>query len=148
MKTHPTKTGTEWRLWRWHDIDSGLISRLYLLETPWFAICLNWLNKPDPEPYLHDHPASFLSIVLRGWYTEERSTPAERTWPDHPSRVRNRSWFNFIRAHALDRHRITYVAPSTLTPCFMGTNVRTWGFHRPGGWISGQDYYDLPKAER
>src|SRR5262245_57492885 len=61
------RSGTKWCVWRWTDVDSEYITRLHLIKTPWFAICLHWINKPDAEPYLHDHPVSFLSVILRGW---------------------------------------------------------------------------------
>jgi hypothetical protein len=103
---------------------------LHLIKTPWFAICLHWLNRADPEPFLHDHPVSFLSIVLSGWYVELR---------DDPRRSRSIWYFNFVRA--TDRHRIATVRPGTVTLALMGPKVREWGFHTPRGWVHWKDYY-------
>lgn len=143
------KSGTGWCFWRWTDVDSEYITRLHVLKTPWFAICLHWINKPDPEPYLHDHPVSFLSIILRGGYSEARQRPGDReAW-----NVTHR-WYNWIRAKSNDRHTITHVRPNTVTLCFMGKKTREWGFHKPHGqmsmlagsprvfeWIYWKDYY-------
>jgi hypothetical protein len=79
---------------------------------------------------MHDHPVSFLSIILRGWYTELRN-----------GQVRHRRRFNFIKALPTDRHRILYTAPHTLTLCFMGPKRREWGFWTPTGWVMWKDFY-------
>lgn len=144
------RSGTRWCLWRWTLTDSGYITRLHVLKTPWFAVCLHWLNKPDEEPYLHDHPVSFLSIILRGGYTEHRA----KNYKSLVRSIRHR-WFNFIRASDWDRHRIVRVEPGTLTLCLMGPKVREWGFHGVGGrsWLWWKQYYkekranDLPNHE-
>lgn len=124
FKLRKYKSGTGWCLWRYTEVDSTYIRRLHVLKTPWFAICLHWLLKPDPEPYNHDHPVTFLSFVLRGWYREERVVDGQIT-------VRSHRWWNFIRATTTDAHTIIAVAPNTLTLCFMGPKTREWGFHKP-----------------
>jgi hypothetical protein len=125
------KSGTVWCFWRWTDVASEYIVRLHLIKTPWFALCLHWFNKPDPEPFHHDHPVSFLSIIINGGYIEERN-----------GKLVNRVWANYIRASAEDKHTIKYVIPGTLTLCFMGPKTREWGFHTDFGWKMWKDYYD------
>jgi hypothetical protein len=130
-------TGTRWCFWRWTDVDSEYITRLHLVKTPWFAVCLHWINKPDPEPWLHDHPVTFLSILLRGWYREKRG--------NYRITQETRRWFNFIRAY--DRHSICEVSPGgALTIAFMGPKVREWGFQTPVGWLYWRDYYALQRS--
>lgn len=131
------KSGTTWCIWRWTDVDSEYITRLHVLKTPWWAICVHWINKPDPEPFHHDHPVSFLSIILRGAYSEVRN-----------GILYHRRLFNFIRATPDDRHTIIGVWRNTTTLCFMGPKRREWGFHTPGGWIMWKDYYAQKRAER
>lgn len=145
MARRKYKTGTRWCVWRWTETDSEYITRLHILKTPFFALCLHWLNKPDPEPYLHDHPVSFLSIILRGEYSEKRVRKNQSGSTFHYETHR---WFNWIPATPEDRHTITHVKPKTLTLCFMGPKVRTWGFHRPEGWQSWQDYYAEQRSRR
>jgi hypothetical protein len=139
------KSGTGWCLWRWTDVPSSYIVRLHIFKTPWFAICLHWINGPDAEPHLHDHPVSFLSIILRGWYRERRVQSGKTqtakslsywTFDGLPPRRR----FNFIRASREDRHKIVEVAPGTLTLALMGPKVQEWGFHTPEGWVYWKDY--------
>jgi hypothetical protein len=133
------KSGTIWCVWRWTITDSEYITRLHLIKTPWFAVCLHWINKPDPEPYLHDHPVSFLSVILRGGYIEYRLTNGRRY------RRVNR-WFNFIRATPYDCHTIIEVLPGTLTLALMGPKTREWGFHTHGNWTHWKDYYTTQRA--
>lgn len=127
------KSGSCWAFWRWTLTDSEYITRLHILKTPWFAVCLHWIHKPDPEPWLHDHPVSFLSLVLRGGYMEHR---AKGTHHEYHDVVHH----NYIRASNLDRHKILAVRPRTLTLCFMGPVRRRWGFHTPTGWVYYKDY--------
>ncbi len=134
------KSGTGWCVWRWTDVDSEYILRLHVLKTPWFAVCLHWIRKADAEPWLHDHPVSFLSLVLRGQYAEMRQRDGG------PVRMQLNRWFNYIRASDRDRHRIVLTRTNTLTLCFMGPKTREWGFHvwtelEPSGWIGWKDYY-------
>lgn len=129
------KSGTSSCFWRWSDVESEYILRLHIVKTPWFAVCLHWIRKPDAEPWLHDHPVSFLAIVLRGRYAELRASG------DGDIRHRVHRWWNVIRARKTDRHRIVFCRANTLTLCFMGPKVREWGFHMPKGWVGWKDYY-------
>ncbi len=130
-------SGTQWCVWRWTEVDSEYIRRLHVLKTPWFAICLHWILKPDAEPHQHDHPVTFLSMILRGWYTEWRNEGVYR-----------RKWFNWIRASRSDKHMIIRCRPGTLTLCLMGPKTREWGFHTEAGWVYWKDYYTKQRAER
>ncbi len=148
------KSGTGWCFWRWTRTDSEYILRLHIVKTPWFAVCLHWIRKPDAEPWLHDHPVSFLSIVLRGEYAELRCNTSafDERW--HHTRIKVNKWFNFVRATPNDSHRIILCRANTLTLCFMGPKTREWGFHIPAPregrtchtWIMWKDYYARLKA--
>lgn len=143
------KSGTGWCFWRWTDVDSEYILRLHVLKTPWFAVCLHWINKPDPEGYLHDHPVSFLSCILRGGYTEARvSSPGYMPPLMWPMFEEEHTWFNWIRGRSSDIHTITEVKPNTLTLCFMGPKTRDWGFHTEKGWVMWKDYYAAKRAAK
>lgn len=136
FKNREYKSGTRWCLWRWSFVDNKFITRLHIVKTPWFAVALHFIHKPDPEPWLHDHPVSFLSIILRGSYTEERLKQADYgiSWPV------KRKWFNYIKASPRDRHTITKCDPRTVTLCFMGPKTREWGYHIDKGWIHWKEY--------
>lgn len=119
------KSGSKWSVWRWTDV--GHLFRLHVVQTPYGSIMLHWLLKPDPNDVMHNHPVSFLSIVIRGSYVEENANG--RTYVQ---------WWNFIGAN--HKHRITNVAKNTLTLCLAGSSVRTWGFFTDTGWVPWREY--------
>jgi hypothetical protein len=125
------KSGTGWCVWRWTLTPSDYITRLHLLKTPWFALMVHFINGPDPEPDMHDHPVTFLSLILRGGYSEFRRESG-CTVPYV------RRWWNFIRA--TDVHQIYAVRPGTVTFCVVGPKVRDWGFHTSTGWVYWRAY--------
>ncbi len=131
-----------WGLWRWYDIVINgelYLSRLTLFKTPWFSVKLHWIHKADPDRDLHDHPWSFRSLVLRGWYKEleckkpdlrgkliEGNSPisANRYTPVRERLVR---WFNYKDTRGA--HRITEVSPKLLTLVLTGPKTKSWGFY-------------------
>lgn len=46
------------------------MDRYYLLSTRWVSIYLHRFWAPDSWRFLHDHPWSFVSVVIRGGYSE------------------------------------------------------------------------------
>jgi len=136
MSRRMYKSGQRWTCWRWTDVVLGgvlYLRRLHLIQTPWFAIMLHWIVRPDPQPDTHDHPVSFLSIMLRGWYWECVSGGR-----GEPGLCVFRRWFNFKRA--TDRHRIVATSPSCVSLVFAGPVVRSWGFHTARGWVPWREY--------
>jgi hypothetical protein len=101
------------------------LDRLRIIQTPFFGIMLHKFTGPDAEPYLHDHPWSFFSIVLRGGYREMRRN--NHTYTADPKRVR---FFNFMSKH--DAHFIYQLDRNpTWTLVIHGRRRRTWGFYIP-----------------
>ena len=125
------ESGTRWCAWRWTEVRwEGLLYlvRLHLVKAPSWAVMLHWILRPDPHPDPHDHPVPFLSIVLRGGYTEW--TPA--------GLVRRR-----VRWIGTDSvHRIVEVDPGTVTLAINGRarTDRPWGFHTPQGFVPWREY--------
>ncbi len=46
------------------------LERWWIVATPWGGVALHRIRQPDLLEYFHDHEASFVSVVLRGGYTE------------------------------------------------------------------------------
>ncbi len=49
---------TPWMFFRWMDIngrEEGVkyLTRLYLIQTPWFGVKLHWFWAPDPDAHCH-----------------------------------------------------------------------------------------------
>ena len=144
------KSGMDRCFWRWTSVVLDgweYLRRLHVFRFEWAsrlgarrggAVMLHWINGPDPQPDPHDHPVSFLSIVLRGGYVEHRyrrSGNGGAWWivEVHPVR-----WFNLIRSR--DVHRIVEVRPGTVTLAIAGPTTREWGFHTPRGWVDRRTY--------
>lgn len=99
------------------------LDRLRIISTPYFGILLHKFTGPDAEPYLHDHPWSFISIVLRGGYVEVLRNNHDRT-----AKTRHVRFFNFKRKD--DAHFICQLDRNpTWTLILHGRRQRTWGFY-------------------
>lgn len=143
MKYPPPKS-KNWAFWSWIDIPSKktpgevYLRRLRILQTPWFAFYLHFINEADFDRDAHDHPWTFWSWVLRGGYVEKISrkfvvppegrevvlpfTQAWKRWSVHKMRV-------------TDAHQITEVWPGTMTFVVTGRRRRNWGFWTPDGFV-------------
>jgi hypothetical protein len=53
----------------WEDIGERF-TRFTLLKTPWFNVYLHKLYAPAWHPQCHDHPWSFVAVILAGGYLE------------------------------------------------------------------------------
>lgn len=90
---------------------------------PWrwlpFSIRVHHILRPDADPYLHDHPWPFRTIILRGSYHEE----------DVFGVVRVHLTGDTVRRNAEDFHRITQVSEGGVWTLFiMGRWRNRWGF--------------------
>jgi hypothetical protein len=106
-----------------YDTDGTYLTRLRIVQTPWFGVYLHRFDGPDPRRTLHDHPWPFLSFVLRGGYIERRLNPLTMT-VDEAHRVR---WVNRMPTHGA--HAIVrLLRVPTWTFMVVGRRVRTWGY--------------------
>lgn len=100
------------------------------------------------HPVFHDHPWSFVSIVLRGGYTEVRADadrlrgrPGGRPLPKTALQRLFREAGSISRRTAKDAHYISHVEPNTWTLVLRGKYRAEWGFYPPtGGWVHWRDY--------
>lgn len=105
-----------------------------------FNVTLHKIVRSD-EPVLHDHPWSFLTIVLKGGYWEH--TPVFNN--DGRKIAEFQEWRgpgSIIRRKANEYHWLELdpeVGPAT-TLFFMGPQKREWGFLKGNTWFQWQDY--------
>lgn len=61
------------------QIESIYLRRYYIFKSRYFNIFLHHIRRSDDDPDPHDHPWSFLSLILKNGYTDEAYgwTPAE-----------------------------------------------------------------------
>lgn len=140
MSQQTAVTGKRFSFFRRFDIvapdGSVYLRRWYLVSTPWFGVYLHHIVQPDPDRDLHDHPWDFVSVVLRGGYTEELPRCRTRHWPAG----------TMHRMRAEDMHRICYGAPSTWTLLLVGRRRREWGFQTAHRWMPWREYLGLRSA--
>lgn len=64
----------------WEEIGEKF-TRFTLAKTRWFNIYLHRLNAPAWHPECHDHPWSFVAILIWRGYLERTNTGDHRRWP-------------------------------------------------------------------
>lgn len=115
--------------------ERNYLTRLRIIQTPWCALYLHRIDTPDSRPTLHDHPWSFLAIILRGGYVEVRQN--QHTKKNFRAR---RRWVNLMRrddAHYIER----LLRTPTWTLLLVGARRRTWGYWRPNAGHRGSWYW-------
>ena len=94
-------------------------------------ICL-----PDDDLHEHDHPWDARTVILRGWYVEERLTHGQET------RVMTRGHTSAICAG--DFHRIARVSDGGVYTLFWTwAYVEEWGFNVDGIKVPWRKYLGL-----
>ena len=117
------------------------LERYYLFlkdrETFPFNIFLHRFLKSDPDD-LHNHPWSFLTIILYGGYWEY--TDAGKFW---------RAPFSYRYAPANTYHRVELDknVPHCWTLFLPGKKVQDWGFKTKDGWVQNEKYLKKKKEE-
>lgn len=155
-RDHEQRPETRVAWWRRLDLigpDRRTFLRRRGIDLPRFGVYLHRIDAPDPGLDLHDHPWAFVSIILRGGYTEEwadvREAPAlaaiAEEFPGGETPGVPRSWGAWT-AHRMPlnvAHRITAAEPGTVSLVIRGRKVRRWGFYLPSGWVDWEAYdYD------
>lgn len=117
------------------DPDRLYLTRYRVIQTPFASIYLHRMDSPDSRPTLHDHPWSFVSIILRGGYWEQRLDL-------HTRQMRRRKVRHVNVMRRDDAHYIEslFRAP-TWTLLFVGKRRRTWGY-----WRHADDWTDLQRG--
>lgn len=107
--------------------------RWRIFSCPCFGIYLHKWFKPDPRRTPHSHPWSFVSIILRGAYMEDRLLRRRS--------VRHINWINFVSRKRY--HNVVKVEPGTLSLMLVGRDHGSWGY-----WGNGQhvDFKEHPHS--
>lgn len=104
--------------------------RRWVLMTRWGGIRIHHILRSDNDRHFHDHPMSFLSLILVGGYKEYR--------PNQKPRVFKPGSVLFRKAE--DCHYLKLRGRTTWTFVLSGPYRRDWGFHTEDGWIPASDY--------
>lgn len=122
-------------------------------------VLVHKMSAPDPGVDLHDHPWTFVSIVLWGGYDEERADTrdafrfAEIALRVGPQAKRghtvNRRWLSARRLRLDECHRITRLHRRTCwTLVVAGPRRRGWGFYLPHEYLPEALYDATVRAGR
>lgn len=90
----------------------GFLHRVEILRVGRLSVRLHSIDSADETPFLHSHPYSYLSVVIRGGYTERTVLPTGRLV------ARSWSFGSLIFRGASVYHRIDAVRPGTKTLFF------------------------------
>jgi hypothetical protein len=118
--------------------DSGQIymRRFHLARTRWFQVYLHEICASDQDPDFHDHPWSFVSIILAGGYTEHT-----------PEGVFRRKAGQIIYRAAGSPHRLE-LSKRAWTLVITGRERREWGFLTKSGWESREEHARMKEARK
>jgi hypothetical protein len=105
-----------------------LLFRYFLIRSKYFGVYLHRLCRSDEDRALHDHPWTFISIILTAGYIEH--TP-DGPKPHRPGAIlyRPAEW----------QHRLELSKPAW-TLVFRFQKTREWGFWCPQGWIHSEQF--------
>ena len=105
-------------LTRWTLLNMGRLGR----------IALHRFHRPDADPELHDHPWSFLSLVVKGSYVEELGGCRFAV---------RRGFLSLAYRQAAIPHRVAAMSAGgcwTLLWISGKHRGREWGFYTDKGW--------------
>lgn len=115
--------------------DIYFMNKLYMrrwrvLHFKSFGVRVHCIERDDHDRELHDHPFSFVSVILNGGYIEHRPFGVSRKFTA-PA---------IVRRKAEDLHRLELVNGPTWTLVFRGPLRREWGFMTERGWRNWRDF--------
>lgn len=127
---------------------------------PWLpSVRIHHICRADQDRDLHDHPWNARTIVLRGWYREERNLGSfARRDIKNINHLLSRAAFDIYtfsrpcgytgRLLFGQYHRISEVSPDGVWTLFItGRKRGTWGFLVDGKKVPWRTYLGLDKGE-
>lgn len=108
--------------------------RFRLLATPWFSVFVHRILASDEDRHLHDHPWSFVSLILWGSYTELCARSPH--WGSPKSRKVRPG--NLVVHHHSDAHKLTLNTKVVWSLVIAGRREALWGYQTEDGWV---DHY-------
>lgn len=131
------------RYWLFNPYDQVTRKRKY----PWIpmSIRIHEIMLPDDDEHLHDHPFDAQTIILRGWYLEERDEEVQNSFCAEtvtgPGWVRAMSPGDTAPVLFGDFHRIAAKSAEPVVSMFITFKERgTWGFDVDGVKVPWDEY--------
>lgn len=138
--------------------------RYNLLSTPWFGIKIHKILLSDSD-CLHDHPWTFISLILKGGYFETTTKQYKKSqirFAGHKMPAGQRfQWVTWrgpgsilyrpaAMAHRLDLKKDKGGHGDPIPALTFVINLkreREWGFWTPLGWLHWEKYTSVNKCE-
>ena len=131
------------RYWLFNPYDGVTRERKY----PWLpvSIRIHEIMLPDDDEHMHDHPFDAQTIILRGWYIEERDEEVERSFRSEtvtgPGWVRVMGDWDTAAIRLGDFHRISHKSDGPVVTMFITfKEYGTWGFDVDGVKVPWDKY--------
>jgi hypothetical protein len=105
----------------WAEIGEKF-TRYFLVKSKYFNIYLHQLNAPNWHPECHDHPWSFLAILLKKGYVEECVGPNDTTYQ------KRRRPGSILWRPATFIHNVITPFGTSWSLIFTSPKSREWGF--------------------
>ena len=114
--------------------------RYSLFTCPWFAVKVHKFFLSDDD-CLHDHPWSFLSIILWRGYTEETFRKQDMGLPvgERIREVKHYGPGSILWRPAPWPHRLE-IGKQALSLVVTFQKFRVWGFYTRSGWLEWRKY--------
>lgn len=142
------RPGARWAFLEGFDIGiegDPYLDRLRIIQTPLFGFYLHHIHRPDRDRDPHDHPWSFLSVIIAGSYRE-------KIWPDKrdPQKyiTRNRKRWSPGRLRRGSAHIITSMNGPLWTLVLTGPRRGEWGFWTDGSFVPWREYISSPSVRQ
>lgn len=99
------------------------------------SIRIHHILTKDHDRHHHDHPWQFRSIILTGWYREERLDPS-----GVPMMITRCAGDTYTCSQG-EYHRIVEISEEPLyTLCIIGKKLTKWGFLVDGAHVDSHEY--------
>lgn len=119
------------------DGDDVYLVRRWLLDFGRYGKLYHHTFKRSDYDVFHDHPWSFVTLILAGGYWEETLDARPRFLLPGQIHFRPAAWTHRVRLLELKNGR--ELPAKTLV--WTGPVSRQWGFHLPSGWVNWREYF-------
>lgn len=124
----------------WAEIGEKF-TRYFLIKTRWFNVYLHQLDAPKWHPECHDHPWTFIALLLKGGYLEQIGNVVSHRRPG-----------SILYRPATTVHNVITPFGTSWSIILTGPKGREWGFmpcennRDHARALPYQEYLDLYKA--
>lgn len=126
------------RFWLFNPYEGGTGLRRWGDRLP--SLRIHWIRRPDDDDHPHDHPWNARTVILDGWYIEEKGL-VPTSWDITGKWRRRRGYTGTLKFG--EYHRIDRVCPQGVYTLFITWKKQgSWGFLVDDVKVPWRDYID------